>query len=197
MTALSQRNLMLHDNTGRPLWSPNEQGCWIWQLSRLGSGYGQYRGTTAHRWIYQHFKGPLPTCLQLDHLCRTRSCVNPEHLEPITPTENIRRRPVTKLSVAQIVEIRALVKSISLKEIALRFNVSASSISLIANNVIWHGIGEIQPTLDRRGWVAKKLTAAKVRAARRLREQGASLEDVADRFQISRATAFRVTRRLP
>jgi hypothetical protein len=45
----------------------------------------------AHRWHYRQIIGPIPEGLQLDHLCRVRSCVNPDHLEPVTPKENTRR----------------------------------------------------------------------------------------------------------
>ena len=45
----------------------------------------------AHRVSYEMAKGSIPPGLQLDHLCRTTLCVNPAHLEPVTPKENIRR----------------------------------------------------------------------------------------------------------
>lgn len=45
----------------------------------------------AHRISYEHFTGPIPAGLHLDHLCRNRACVNPEHCEPVTCRENVRR----------------------------------------------------------------------------------------------------------
>jgi hypothetical protein len=45
----------------------------------------------AHRYAYEWLIGPIPIGLDLDHLCRTRECVNPNHLEPVTRKENIRR----------------------------------------------------------------------------------------------------------
>ena len=69
-----------------------KEQCWPW----LGSisqrhGYGKFGQRGAHRVAYEHFIGPVPDGLQLDHLCRVRSCVNPWHLEPVTVGENIRR----------------------------------------------------------------------------------------------------------
>lgn len=75
-------------------------GCWLWTGTTL-RGYGQFgigsktdgtrRMTYAHRWAYEHFVGPIPDDLQLDHLCRVPACVNPAHLEPVTQLENQRR----------------------------------------------------------------------------------------------------------
>lgn len=45
----------------------------------------------AHRMVYTFIKGPIPEGMQIDHLCRNRKCVNPNHLEPVTQQENMRR----------------------------------------------------------------------------------------------------------
>lgn len=68
-----------------------DDGCWRWTAStKLGYGTFKVAGRPwlAHRWSYEHFVGPIPDGLQLDHLCKFRGCVNPEHLEPVTSAEN-------------------------------------------------------------------------------------------------------------
>lgn len=73
---------------------PNS-GCWLWIGPDDGSkGYGRLptlRGSQAHRVSYECFKGEIPEGLTLDHKCRVPSCVNPDHLEPVTMTENRNR----------------------------------------------------------------------------------------------------------
>jgi hypothetical protein len=67
-------------------------GCWIWTGYVISSGYGQFgKRTRAHRYVYELLVGPIPDGLILDHLCRVRRCVNPDHLEPVTMAENTRR----------------------------------------------------------------------------------------------------------
>lgn len=78
-------------------------GCWWWRSETANGGYGLFRtGSSAaktvqrklaHRWSYEHLIGPIPQGLQLDHLCRNPLCVNPDHLEPVTPALNQRRGP--------------------------------------------------------------------------------------------------------
>lgn len=74
-------------------------GCWLWNAAIFPStGYAaiQHRGRSicAHRVGYEALVGPVPDGLELDHKCRVRSCVNPDHLEPVTHVENLRRSPI-------------------------------------------------------------------------------------------------------
>jgi hypothetical protein len=72
-----------------------ETGCWLWTGGKNPGGYALFsvnrKTVSAHRWSYEHHVGAIPEGLQIDHLCVTPSCVNPEHLEPVTAQENIRR----------------------------------------------------------------------------------------------------------
>ena len=66
-------------------------GCWLWIGSWNAYGYGIIRRQQAHRIAYEAVRGPIPAGLVIDHLCRTRSCVNPAHMEIVTRGENVRR----------------------------------------------------------------------------------------------------------
>ncbi len=70
-------------------------GCWQWLAGQNGIGYGTFRCgdklKLAHRASYEHFVGPIPNGLEIDHLCRNRACVNPAHMEVVTHRENTLR----------------------------------------------------------------------------------------------------------
>lgn len=62
--------------------------CYIWQSITTATGYGKFRNKSAHRQVYSIVKGEIPEGYLIDHLCNTRNCINPDHLQLSTPKEN-------------------------------------------------------------------------------------------------------------
>jgi len=77
--------------------------CWNWTGPDRPNGYGRfcvlYKTYSAHRFSYLLFKGQIPEGLSIDHLCRNRKCVNPDHLELVTTKENLFRSDETRASI--------------------------------------------------------------------------------------------------
>ena len=70
-------------------------GCWLWKGAHIPDGYGMFSKKSililAHRFSYEYYHGKIPKGLVIDHLCRTKNCVNPDHLEAVTIWENCNR----------------------------------------------------------------------------------------------------------
>ncbi|MGH7473451.1 MAG: HNH endonuclease signature motif containing protein [Candidatus Methylomirabilales bacterium] len=77
-----------------------ENGCWELPTSANSTGYSRVciggKRYTGHRFLYEHLVCQIPNGLELDHICRNRGCVNPDHLEQVTHRENILRSPLMK-----------------------------------------------------------------------------------------------------
>ena len=82
-----------------------ESGCWIWTGSCMPHGYAKFfvdrKTRIAHRWIYEQMRGPIPEGMHIDHLCRVRNCVNPDHLEVVTQRENLWRGHLSRGPLAR------------------------------------------------------------------------------------------------
>lgn len=71
--------------------------CWIWTACMNAAGYGSFTVAShdtrpAHRVAYELLRAEIPAGLHIDHLCSTPSCVNPWHMEPVTPEVNQQRK---------------------------------------------------------------------------------------------------------
>lgn len=79
----------------------DQSECWEWTAAKTKGGYGRFRDgqrlVVAHRYSYELKYGPIPEGLELDHTCHNSSCVNPDHLEVVTHSENIRRRYIAEI----------------------------------------------------------------------------------------------------
>lgn len=66
-------------------------GCWLWVGTIAAGGYPRFKRSQAHRVSYLHYIGAIAPKMHVDHRCRVRCCVNPDHLEAMTQRENAKR----------------------------------------------------------------------------------------------------------
>lgn len=117
-------------------------GCWNWKLGRDPAGYGftSHKGKkrAAHIVEWEKVNGPKSAGMELDHTCRNVACVNPGHLEQVTPTENKRRSRATKIDAQAAAEIKSM--CLAPKQLAKKFGVTESNISHIRRGASWSEI---------------------------------------------------------
>jgi hypothetical protein len=115
------------------LYEVDSNGCWLWLGAISKNGYGSVNGMSAHRMMYILKVGPVPEGLDLDHLCRVRRCVNPEHLDPVTRKENLNRGLGTKYSNEKKAEVVKVFQDTgySTRRLAALFGISKSQIHAI------------------------------------------------------------------
>jgi DNA-binding CsgD family transcriptional regulator len=153
--------------------------CWVWirYIDKKG-GYalmgGHKLGDTklAHRYFYTLIKGPIPEGLELDHLCKVRCCVNPNHLEPVTPRENVRRSANYKITEEKIQEILDLRRNkVTLKDIASRFKIHTSRVEFFCRQA------KVQLVI--------RLTKTQKKKIVDLRRNGARLKEIATIYKMN------------
>lgn len=89
----------------------------------------------AHRVYYESRVGDIPCDRQLHHRCEVRACVNPDHLEPVTPGENVRLGANTKLNWQMVLQIRN--SSEKQRVLAQRYGITQGQVSRIKNRLSW------------------------------------------------------------
>ena len=117
--------------------------CWIWQVDINIDGYGWLhvarKTTGAHCFMYEKKHGKIPKGMQLNHLCRVRCCVNPDHLEVVTIKINVQKGKSAKVNAKEACEIRDLFLRTTYKqrEIAKLYGISQQQVSDIVINKCW------------------------------------------------------------
>lgn len=132
------------EHAGQDYTINNITKCWEWNRRLINGGYGlkRFKGKyhLAHRLYYERYKGKIEHGLEVDHLCRNRKCVNPEHLEAVTKEINQRRGLKSRLKEWQVKEIRKINNAMTQRKLAKKFNVSQRLIWNILHNLTWKDI---------------------------------------------------------
>jgi len=147
------RFVLGHGSRGRsfPKFDPDTayvikaDSCWIWQRAKDNMGYGVFERKEnrhkAHRYFWEKKHGPIPKGLELDHLCRVPSCVNPDHLEPVTHAENCRRGKRARLTSERVGYIRKRVEQgFSHSAVAREMGLHHSTVNGIIRGKRWVGV---------------------------------------------------------
>lgn len=119
----------------------NNTGCWVWLGSMYDRGYGRKKVSgkyvLAHKLYYEKYNGSVPEGLEIDHLCRNHSCVNPNHLEAVTHIENVGRGLLVKVYQKEAEEIKLLCGipgGLPQKDVAEIYGISSSTVYRIVSN---------------------------------------------------------------
>lgn len=184
-------------------------GCWLWLGGEITGGYGviqvRRRGQPtithrAHRYFYEHLKGPIPTGLFVCHRCDNRLCVNPDHLFLGTNGDNIRDmrrkgrgRQVLTPSTVDASRIEYLA-GYSCQDLALKHGVSVVTMHQALTGDTWNILTTEPPVSKPKHWVHRerqfvsKLTREAAQEIRARAAAGESTNSIALYFQVKAAT---------
>ncbi len=116
--------------------------CWVAKTRKSNGRYPLMRlagrEIYMHRAMFEQEVGTIPAGMQIDHLCRFTYCIRPEHLDLVTPVQNVRRSRATKLTVAQAK--RARYEGENARVLAAELGVSEFLIYQIRQGKIWKGV---------------------------------------------------------
>lgn len=175
--------------------------CWIWRLkiSRFGYGCIRYAGkdTHAHIFYYRAYRGDFPSRIdgqrtEVDHLCRVRECVNPDHLEPVAQKVNIRRGNVCHLKLEQVATIAPrYAAGESQSQIAKSLGIGQVQVGRILRGVRRSGMSEIVPGRHDRNL---KLSPEQVIEIRHRASNGEAQRKLANEFGMGQSQISRIVR---
>jgi hypothetical protein len=119
--------------------------CWVWQKSLRPNGYAQMPadGTIrlSHIVYYERRFGRVPKGKMLDHLCRIRRCVNPDHMETVSNQVNSQRGNKSKINPEIVARIRALRASgLFMREIASQLGIGRTTVVYVCQRRIWNNV---------------------------------------------------------
>lgn len=167
--------------------------CHWWLADTSAKGYGRFwdgtRHVQAHRFAYERRFGPIPEGLQLDHLCRNRACVNPEHLEPVDNRTNV------LLGVGPTAENAAKATCPRGHDLILRRNGRRKCVECTRAPIARRKsrAKAVDPRIGS-GNCNARLTEDMVVIARNLHDEGRTFADIARSMHVGRDTVSRAVR---
>lgn len=209
---------MLDDRFWTKVDKSHPSGCWVWTANRNNKGYGLFRpgGTLpkrlVHRLSYEAFKGAIPRGGLILHSCDNRICVNPDHLQVGTFSDNVadmdargrrvanpargEKHRLSKVSDDTVLSLRReYVAGASVVSLAARYGILVNSVSEYVGGRSWTHLNDLAPSLaelraerSRRMKSAAKITMADAEEIRRRLASGERGIDLAAEFGLSRAT---------